>query len=516
MKSVRDRGKKTTQAHIVEKPAQGLKIDRKTIIAISGLLLGIMIFAGILTQFVPRGEYERYPEGSERAGEIICDIKNGVEPNYVADNNYKMPFWRVFTSVIEVFGSDTAATGIAIICFIVLIGGTFLVLDRSGVLKYIMSAIVKKYSDKKYKLLAIMVLACMALSSVCGVLEESITLVPLAVAISLALGWDSLVGLGFSLVAIAFGYSAATFNPFNVGIVQSMAGLRMFSGLGYRLVVFAVVYAVLILFLTRYAKKIEKNPEKSIVYETDLSLRIKYSEADEGVLLNPALKRAAITFVSCVAGVLVCAALSFGLQMVDSIPDDIKTYIGYLPMVGMAVLFTVGGLCAGSIAGIKGKKLFGGFVDGVKAIAPVAPMIIFVMSITFILQEGKIIDTLLHYVYEGLKGFSPSSALLLFFLFIIILEFFIGSGTAKAFLVMPLVLPLADMLLVSRQSITLSFSLADGFCNIFYPTSGVMILAIGLVNVSYGKFMRWMWKLFAAEFFFAALILLGAIAIGYK
>ncbi len=514
MKSEKSNSKKTAQPENAQQ-SQGLKIDRKTIITITSLLLAIMVFAGILTQIVPRGEYVRYESG-ENEGKIVCDIENGIEPEFVADNDYKMPFWKVFTSVIEVFGSENAMTGIAIILFIVLIGGTFLVLDKSGVLKYIMSSIVKKYSDKKYKLLAIMILACMALSSVCGVLEESITLVPLAVAISLALGWDSLVGLGFSLISIAFGYSAATFNPFNVGIVQSMAGLRMFSGLGFRLIVFAGVYSILTAFTILYAKKIEKNPKKSPVYETDLALREKYSGVDEGTLLNPALKRATKTFVCCVAGVLVCAVVSFALQMVDSIPDDIKTYIGYLPMVGMAVLFTVGGLCAGSIAGIKGKKLFSGFVDGVKAIAPVAPMIVFVMSITFILQEGKIIDTLLHYVYEGLKGYSPSSALLLFFLFVIILEFFIGSGTAKAFLVMPLVLPLSDLLLVTRQSIVLSFSMADGFCNILYPTSGIMILAIGLVNVSYGKFMRWMWKLFAFEFIFAVAILLLAIAIGYK
>lgn len=501
----------------VEPPKnQGLKIDKKTISLITGLLLVIMIFAGVLTQVLPRGEYIRYPVGSENAGEIVVDIENGIEPKYVQDTEYKMPFWRVFTSVFEVFTSDSALTGGAIICFIVLIGGTFLVLDRSGVLKYIMSSIVRKYSDKKHKLLAVMIFACMALSSVCGVLEESITLVPLAVAISLALGWDSLVGLGFSLVAIAFGYSAATFNPFNVGVVQSMAGLPLFSGLGYRLVVFVGVYAILTTFLIKYAKKIEKDPKKSIVYETDLDLREKYCEIDETVLNNPLLKKATKTFVGCVAGVLVCALLSFGLQMIDSIPDDIKTYIGYLPMVGMAVLFTVGGLRAGSIAGIKGKKLFGGFFEGVKAIAPVVPMIVFVMSITYILQQGKIIDTLLNYVYENLKGFTPTGALLLFFLFIIVLEFFIGSGTAKAFLIMPLVLPLSDMLMVTRQSVALAFSLGDGICNILYPTSGVMLIAIGLVSVSYGKFMRFMWKLFAMQFAFSILILIGAAALGYK
>lgn len=125
-----------------------------------------------------------------------------------------------------VFTSSQITTGIGIVVFIVLIGGTFLILDRSGVLKYIMSSVVRKFEKKKYLLLAVIVFVCMMMSSVVGVLEESLTLVPLAVAISLALGWDSFVGLGISMVSIAFGYTAATFNPFNVGILQTMADLR--------------------------------------------------------------------------------------------------------------------------------------------------------------------------------------------------------------------------------------------------------------------------------------------------
>lgn len=119
----------------------------------------------------------------------------------------------------------------------------------AGVLKYIMSSVVRKFEKKKYLLLAVIVFVCMMMSSVVGVLEESLTLVPLAVAISLALGWDSFVGLGISMVSIAFGYTAATFNPFNVGILQTMADLPLFSGLAYRVLFFVCVYASLVLFL---------------------------------------------------------------------------------------------------------------------------------------------------------------------------------------------------------------------------------------------------------------------------
>lgn len=497
-----------------ENTGQGLKLDKKTVLFITGLILGIMIFVGILTQIVPRGEYQ-----TDESGAIIASVTDPVTGEQISTYSpidYKMPFWKTFVAPIEVFTTGEAVTGIAIILFIVLIGGTFLVLDKSGVLSYIMGVIVKKYSDKKYKLLPVMILAFMALSSVVGILEESITVTPLCVAIALALGWDSLVGISISLISIAFGFTAASFNPFNVGIVQSMAGIPLFSGILYRLVIFAGVYAILTGFVVRYAKKIEKNPQKSIVYENDLVLREKYlSSVSNDVTSDPRLGRATRTFVGCIAGVLVCAAVSFIVQRIEAVPEVIRDNIDNLPMVSMAILFTVGGLSAGYIAGIRGRKLLSGFVDGAKAIAPIAPLIIFVMAITFILKQGKIIDTLLYFVYSKIADFGPSAALLFIFLFIIVLSFFIGSGTAKAFLIMPIVLPLADMINVTRQSVVIAFCFADGFCNILYPTSGVMIIAIGLVGVSYGKYLRFTWKLFLAEFLFAALILLCAVALGY-
>ena len=226
-----------------------------------------------------------------------------------------------------------------------------------------------------------------------------------------------------------------------------MADLPLFSGLAYRVLLFVCVYASLVLFLIVYAKKIEKNPEKSLCYESDKELRVRFgAEVDDEALNNPALKKATKTFVGCVGGVLLIVAVSFALQKVDAISDSVKELINNLPLVGMAILFTVGGISAGYIAGIRGKALGGGFLEGVKTIAPCLPMIWAILSITYVLQEGNIIHTILYHVYNLTSSMSKTGALFAIFLFVVALEFIVGSGTAKAFLIMPIVLPLADLL----------------------------------------------------------------------
>ncbi len=476
-----------------ENKPSGLSINKKTVILICVLLAAIMAFAGVLTQVLPRGIYETNPDGT-----IINGTYTQIED--------KLPIWKIFLAPILVFGTDTALTGVGIIVIITLIGGTFLILDKCDVLKYIMAVIIQKFGSKKYLLLNSIVLACMLLSSTAGILEESVTLVPIAVAISLALGWDSFVGLGMSLIAVAFGFTAATFNPFNVATVQKMAGIPVFSGLAFRIIVFIGVYAVLAGFLTAYAKKIEKNPEKSLCRETDVQLREKFSLDDSmSVLSDAKTKKASKAFLFCLLGVLTCIVLDFILGME-----------GMISLPGMAPLFTVGGMLAGHFAGFSGKKLLKSFGEGVKTIAPIIPIIVIILSITYILDQGNIIPTILNFVYVLIQGVSPYTAILALFVFIVILEFFVGSGTAKAFLIMPLVLPLADMVGVTRQSVALAFCLGDGFTNLLYPTSGIMIVAIGLVNISYGKWLKFSWKLFALEGILSVALMLIAVAVNYS
>lgn len=480
-----------------EKIDLGLQLNKKTMITLTIVLVAVLAFIGVLTQVMPRGEY--------------AVITNASGHEVIVDGTYtmldeKMPIWKIVLSPILCFGSDQAITGLTIILMIVLIGGSFLILDKCGILKYIMAILIKKFSHKKYTLMAVVIFVCMLLSSTAGILEESITLVPIAVAVSLALGWDSLVGLGLSLVSIAWGFTAATFNPFNVVTVQKLAGLEVFSGLWLRIIVFIGVYLILFLFLYTYAKKIEKNPTKSIVYESDKVLREKYLLTDTDIILNDArIRKGARAFIICMLIDVGCIILDFVLSAG-----------GILSLPAMAVLFTTGGILAGYFTGLKGKNLALSFLQGAKSIAPAIPLIIFVIAISYVLNEGKIMHTILFELNALMKGLSPSVAILLLFAIIALLEFFIGSGTAKAFLIMPLVAPLSDLVGITRQSVVTTFCMADGFTNLLYPTSGIMIIAIGLIGVSYGKWIKWSWKLFVGEFIFSAAIMLLMVAINYK
>ncbi len=475
----------------------GINLNKKTMATISVVLMLVLLFIGVLTQIVPRGEYQIIDSDGHEAI---------VDGTYAVLDDYKMPFWKILLSPVLCLGSEYAGTGIAIIAIIVLIGGSFLILDKCGILKYIMATLIKKYSNKKYVLMATVLFICMLLSSSAGILEESITLVPIAVAVSLALGWDSLVGLGLSLVAVAWGFTAATFNPFNVVTVQKLADLEVFSGLWLRLIVFAGVYLILFLFLYFYAKKIEKNPEKSPVYESDKVLREKYTMDDAQIVLNNSLiRKGTRAFIICILidAVFIILDFVFGLG-------------GGLSLPAMGILFTIGGLLAGYFTGLKGKNLASSFLQGAKTIAPAIPLIIFVIAISYVLNEGKIMHTILYNVNNLMQGMSPYAAIFLLFAVIAVLEFFIGSGTAKAFLIMPLVAPLSDLVGITRQSVVTTFCIADGFTNLLYPTNGLMIIAIGLIGVSYGKWIKWTWKLFAAEFGFSALIMAFMVAINYQ
>ena len=486
------------------KSSDGIQVNKKTIISITAILLAVYIFAGVMTRIVPRGEYNTFTDPETGKTSIT------TESEYQPLDDYTMPLWKIFTAPVSVFVDDetreTGMTGLLIIAFIVLMGGTFLLLDKCGVLKYTVAVIIKKFGAKKYLLMAIIVFFFMFLASTAGILEESVTLVPLSVAISLALGWDSLVGVGMSLIAVAFGFTAATFNPFNVMTVQKLAGdVEIFSGLWLRLVTFVLVYAVLIAFLIVYAKRVERHPEKSVAYETDKALRDKYTVNDmDSFLLEKDTKKATLVFGGCLLSALVCIVLDFALSMG-----------GVLSMGGIAVFFTTGGLAAGIIKGFRGKKLFADFASGIKTILPMIPLIVLVISVAYILNCGKIMHTILYYVYNLVGSMSPYTAILCIFVFIALLEFFIGSGTAKAFLVMPLVIPLAHLIGISSNAVALSFSLADGFTNLLYPTSGIMIIAIGIIGVSYTKWLKFSWPLFVLEGIVSVGIMLFSIYTGY-
>ena len=471
----------------------GLKIGRRTFLATSAILIAVLILAGWLTRILPQGRYDR----------TLIDGRETIVPgSYQVVDNALLPVWRWFTAPFEVLGTEDMAAVVMIIAFVLLIGGTFQVMEKSGVLRSVMNSFVLRYSQKRYTLLALLTLVGMLMGSTMGLFEETVTLVPFAIALSLSLGWDRLVGVGMSVLAVGCGFAAGTVNPFTIGVTQRLAELPAFSGILVRIVIFALVYGLLITFLLRYARRIEADPQASLVQRGQSAAQ---TSGDRTMADTPHAPRGSAK------PFLVSLLLVFAFLVLSSFLPALSDFA----MPVMALLLTIGGILSGIRAGIGVSATFKTFGRGMIALAPGAALILLAMGAKQILSAGGVMDTVLYGAYELIGGAGPYGSVILMYLFILVLELFVGGSTAKAFLVMPLLLPLADMLGVTRQTAVQAFAFGDGFVNMAYPTNAVLLITLGIAGIPFSTWFRWTWKLQAALFVLSCLTLIFCVAIEY-
>lgn len=260
-----------------------IKIGKRTFLTAVIILGLLMITVGILTLVIPTGSYDRVvTEGRETV----------VEGSFHFTNTVQFPIWRWFTAPIEVLWSADGAVVIVIIFFLLAVSGAFSLLESSDVMSLGILKIVQKFKNYKYLLLSVIVLFFMLFGAVLGTFEENIALVPIIIALCYCLGWDSLVGLGMSILASCFGFTAAITNPFSIAITQQISDLPLYSGSGLRILIFLTYYLLTLVFLIRYAKRIEKDPTRSLVYKEDEYLRSKYSTSSgfEQILGNKSME----------------------------------------------------------------------------------------------------------------------------------------------------------------------------------------------------------------------------------
>ena len=474
----------------------GAQISRKAFIQSALILLVLMIAAGILTSALPAGEYTRY----ESEGRVLIDPESYREiesPHY--------PVWRWFTAPVEVLWGEDSLIIITIIVFILLVSGAFAVLEKAGILNALLAKIVHRYRDRRYTLLLVLSLFFMLLGAFFGILEEIVPLVPLMIALSYSLGWDALVGLGMSVLATNIGFSAAITNPFTIGIAQKLAGLPLFSGALLRVPVFIVFYVALAWFLLTYARRIDRDPSASLVYKEAAASAEKYKHIDLAVGAdNPRIGKAGLVF-----GLFL--VLIFIVLIAGPFVPAISDYA--LPLVG--VFFFIGGLVSGFVSGAGGALIGKALKEGILGLAPGIPLILMAASTKHIVSNGKVIDTILHGTSSLLEGASPLAAVMIIFLLALIVEFFVASSGAKAVLMMPILLPLADLVGVTRQLTVSAYCFGDGFTNLAYPTNAILLICIGLASISYGKWMRFTARLWLVIFPLVAFFLWLGTLIGF-
>jgi uncharacterized ion transporter superfamily protein YfcC len=440
----------------------------------------LLIITAILTWIIPGGEYRRETKNNS---EIV------VEDSFSYSESNPQSIDDILTAPINGF----VDAGL-IIAFVFIVGGAFEVFRRTGAVDSAIFGIVNLYNDSAFvqrSLIPILMIIFSVSGSVFGMSEEVIPFILICIPLSLMLGYDSITGVAIPFVGAGAGFAGAFLNPFTVGIAQGIAGIQIFSGIEYRIVVWIVITTVAVIFVVRYANKIKKNPELSLTYQSDIVKKKNIDTTDLGnhKRLTARHKLVLIIFLTGIA-VLVFGVLKYGWYIEE-----------------ISAVFLATGIFVGFIGKLAINQITGSFVKGAKDLLGTALIIALARGILIIAQDGKIIDTILYNLSQPISLLHPVIASQVMLIVQTFINFFVPSGSGQAALTMPVMAPLADLVGVSRQTAVLAFQFGDGFSNLIIPTSAVTMGVLALADIPWEKWARWILPL-EIIFFIAGLLLL--------
>lgn len=465
------------------------------------LLTGVIFFCSILTYIIPSGTYQRKDikvGGLERTVVIPGTFEThpkhyslkGVLIGEQVEGKATPTGLVGFLSAIP-RGMESAAD---IIFFIFVIGGVFGILQRTGAITAAIHSMVSRFSNSGPLLTIILMITIGIGGSTLGMGEEFIPLVPIFLFVAKEMGYDRIYGLALVMLGADMGFAAATTNPFTVQIAQGIAQLPLGSGIGFRLVFFAVVMATTLIYVLRYGSRIKKDPSRSIMKGDDFVLTGQHSEAQK-------MTRAHIwTLLSCavVFGLILYAVQAMGWWLAE-----------------MAGGFLLMGFLAAGICRLSVSETTQAFIKGTEEMVVAALVVGFAKGIQVVLMDGEIMDSLIYYAANVLEGFPKLVAAEGMLVFQTLLNFFIPSGSGQAATTMPLMAPLADVLGLTRQTAVFAFTCGDGFSNTIVPTSGVLMAMLSLAGIPYEKWLRFVMPLFLLLMLISAIFLAVAVWIEY-
>ena len=465
-------------------------INLKSFISVVVILTLMIGLCGVLSLIIPQGAFLRNENGEIIAGTFTQGSVKGIA------------FWRIITAPFRVFFADGGITIIMISIFLLVMSGVFNLLDKTNGIKVIMNKMVKKFDKKKKLVVCICVLFFMLFGSLFGLFEELVTLLPFVTMFMLSMGFDTMTGLGVCMLSACFGFTCAITNPFSVGIASDFAGISSLSGAWLRIIFFIIIFAVVCLFLLSYIKKISKKPELSLTYNDDIIKKQSLDvSVDENLDKNNKIFKVYTTF--------------FIIQFVTLISVAVIRPISGFAIPILAVTFLLGGIIAGLLVEDNKKAVFSYIGKGALAMLPAVLLIAMASSVNLIMQESGILDTIMNAVINFLQGKNKFLCAIYIYALVLILQVFIGSASAKIFLVMPILLPICSVIGLSPSLLILIYCIADGFTDVILPTNPVLLIGLSMSNVSYGKWVKWTWKIQLIVFAISLLVLFFGVQIGF-
>ena len=427
------------------------------------IIAAIIAVCAVLTWFVPGGQYVKADDGT-----LSYEAVDSVPQT-----------WQVLSAVYHGFVKQAG-----IIVFILVVGGAFWLLNATGAVEAGIRRFIVRIGKRDLLVLVSLTVLFSLAGAVFGMSEETIPFVGIVVPLVVSMGYDAFMGMLVVYVASNVGFSSAFLNPFTVGIAQGMADLPLFSGMAYRIFCWAFLTVLMVVFVCVYARRTKK---------TVLSSESE-SEVEKSL---PSLTRRQSWIL--VVLFLTVVALIVGVTCWD----------WYMPEI--TGLFLGMGILCGIIAGFSANKIADELIAGARDILSAALVVGFASGIIVILQDGKVVDSILHAMQDGLDGTSGAVSLSAMYGIQALINFLIPSATAKAAITIPIMAPFADMVGVSRQAMVLAFQFGDGFTNMVTPTSGVLIAALAMARIPYAKWVKWIWKGVAVLLLLGLLLLLATV-----
>jgi len=449
------------------------------------LLFGMIVIAWIATWVLQPGSFERVTNEHERE-----QVVAGTYQPLPDDEVQRLSPTVIFTAIPQ-----GLAAAQDIIFFVFLIGGAFGVLRATGAPDAAIGMMLNRLGHRPLWLIIGATTVFAVGSATIGMAEEYIPFVPVLVALFVALGFDAVTAVGVLCIGYSVGYGAAILNPFTLFIAQEVAGVEQASGMGYRGILLVIFLVVGIHHIWRYAKRVHDDPKRSLVHDIPVPEEMRLTD-------HPTLdgRRKAVIGVTLATLVLLVVGIKF--------------WHWYL--MEMGALFVALSIVLAAISGLGIDGTAKKFSLGAAELTTTALLIGFARAIQVVLEQGRVIDTIVYGIAQPLQELGSTAAAVGMFLVQSLANLFIPSGSGQAYVTMPLMAPLADLVGVSRQVAVLAFQFGDGFTNILVPTNVVLMGILAIAGVPWERWLRFVLPFMIKVWVLGSIALAVAVAIGYS
>jgi len=476
------------------------------------VLLIVLILAAGLTYLVNAGAYaklvydldnqvfiETFPDGTTRELEGTSDIAKFQEgsinkPIAVPGTYEKVKANPQGIRELLLAPIQGVYDSIGIILFVFIIGGVIGIINESGAINAGIAALSRVTKGHEYMLIVFVTFLVALGGTTFGLAEETIAFYPILMPVYLAAGYDAIVCIAAIYMGSSIGSMFSTTNPFSVVIGSNAAGINFTQGVSFRLIGLAVGFIITTLYIVRYANRISKNPEKSLVYDLSDEMNAHFKKESKEVEFTPRRIMILIIFI-----------LSF-VVMIYGVAN-----LGWW-FEEMTALFLVSGIIIGIFAGMGEKIFVNTFIAGAADLMGVGLVIGIARSINIILENGLVSDSILYSLSTMVSGMNRNTFVILMMFVFMILGFFIASSSGLATLAIPIMAPLADAVNVPRDVIITACIFGQGLMSFITPT-GLILASLEMVHVTYNKWLRFVLPLLALITILAIFILLLEINI---